>query len=341
MKNISYLFILSLLFSCQNNSKRDWSREQFQAHMNSSSIHKKAYWKKWLDLPLEERVIAATPEMKIFLRDDNEFNEYPSKPKIIKLTKEHKETIKEAIGGLPDWIKKPIEKKITAIMIIEDLGGSALTDAVRGFKNKGFIVFDLKTLTKTSNEWCTWKETSVFIPGKYKIKCTLANKNQDSKVAAFRYIFLHEAAHILNMGSPVLPFWNNESKKTPADTKRYPFLKLSWKFDESGRIVKNRKYKYLDNINYYKPQYASFNKEMLSYYKELESSDFATLYGATNSWDDLAESYVNYIHTQIFKKPFKIEIFKDDNLVYTYKDCWQKKRCQQKKKMIKKFIKGI
>ena len=79
---------------------------------------------------------------------------------------------------------------------------------------------------------------------------------------------------------------------------------------------------------------------MLDAYKELKSSKFATLYGASNVWDDLAETYVNYIHTKVLTKPFKIEIFKGDEKVFTYKDCWQEKCCQLIMKMVKGFIKG-
>lgn len=337
MKMLLFL-VLFILVSCQTNSK--WTREEFQAHMNASPIHKPEYWNKWINLPLDQRVIAATPEMVAFLKDDNEFNKYPTSPKTVRLTAENKAVIKEAIGSLPSWIKKPIEKNITGIMIVKDLGSSALTDAIRGFKNKGFIVFDIKTLTKAANDWCAWKENTAFKEGDHKIKCTLENGKENNKVNAFRYIFLHEAAHILNMGSSLLPFWNNESKKSPSDTNKYAFLKLSWKFSKKGWIVKKDKYKHLKQVAFYKPEWAKDNNLMVESYKELKNSDFSTLYGVTNAWDDLAESYVNYIHTQILKKPFKIEIFKKDQLVYSYTNCWQEKRCQQKKRIVQRFIKG-
>ncbi len=339
MKYFLFLFLILTQFaSCQTPLSK-WSQERFKKHQRSNAIHKKGYWDKWINLPLEERVIEGTDEIIQFLTDDNIYNHYPNRPSKIKLTKENLAVIKEALASLPSWIKKPIEENITAIIILENIGGSALTDKIESFKNKGFIIFDIKTLTKSANDWCTWKESSPFKEGPLKLKCIIEEEKFNDKVGAFRYIFLHEAAHILNLSTDILPYWN-VVLKTEEEVEAYSFLKQSWFLGKKTFLNQKRKYKKISYTPFYKPKDAVKNSSMLDYYKELSQSDFPTLYGTKNPWDDFAESYVNYIHTQIFKKPFRIEIYEKEKLVYTYKDCWNSKRCKRKKKLIRSYLTG-
>lgn len=337
-----FLFILTIFIFCSCQTDRSkWSRDDFQKYLDKSPIHNSDHWKEWVGLPLKDRVVAATPQMIDYLIVDNEANKYPTIPKRIKILPEYKKIINEAIDGLPVWIKEPIKKRVAAIMIVDELGASAFTDQIDGFADgKAFIVFDKKVLTKKANDWCTWKEESAFKKGPYKIKCTIEKDKFNDAVGAFRYIFLHEVAHVLKLGSKLVPFWNYDPKSGPSDTDKYRFLRESWKYVEGGYIYKNKKYKNLARVHYYSEKFAKNNDLMLESYRELKKSDFVTLYGASNVWDDMAEAYANYIHTQVLKKPFKIEIFKNDSLVLTYRDCWREKRCQNKKRLVLDFIKG-
>lgn len=315
-----------------------WSRDRFKKHQKSNPINQKGYWDKYLKLPLEERVIEGNDEIIQFLTDENIYNNYPDRPSKIKLSNENREVIKKALVSIPEPIKKSIMKNLTAIVILKDVGGSAITDMALGYKERGFIIFDIKTLTMSANDWCTWKESSPFKAGPYQLKCIIEEKKFNTKESAFRYIFLHEAAHILNISPDIVPFWNQEMK-TEAEVKKYSFLDQSWHLGKKTYLNQKVKYKFLNWVPFYKPKDARKNESMLDYYKELSQSNFPTLYGATNPWDDLAESYVNYIHTQVLKKPFRIEIYKKEKLVYTYKDCWKSTRCGIKKKMIRDYLK--
>lgn len=336
MKYLLLFLLLTHFTSCQTPLSK-WSYDQFKKHQRSSDIHKKGYWDKWINLPLEERVIEGTDEIIQFITDDNIYNHYRDRPSKIKLSAENLAVIKEALASLPSWIKKPIEDNITAIIILKDVGGSALTDKILSFKNKGFIIFDIKTLTKSANDWCTWKESSPFKEGTHKLKCIIEEERYNDKVGAFRYIFLHEAAHILNLSTDILPYWNIDLK-SEEEVEAYSFLKESWHLGKKSFLNQKRKYKRISFTPYYKEKDAVKNNLMLEYYKELSQSDFPTLYGTKNPWDDFAESYVNYIHTQVFKKPFRIEIYNKEKLVYTYKDCWNSKRCKKKKALLRNYL---
>jgi hypothetical protein len=334
MKLLLPLFIVQFLFIACSSKQ---TREEFKKQQSASPIHHKSYWKKWEKLPLEDRVTEITPEMIKYLQGDNDYNGFPNRPKRIQLTDKERKIIKLALKSLPQWLKGPIEKKLTGVMILDDLGGSGMADWVKFYKNHGFVVFDIKVLRKKANDWCTWKEGSPFKEGDYQLKCIIEKKGEDNAISAFRYIFLHEAAHILTIGTNIMPFWSTPLK-SQEEVNQHAFLRLDWKFDKEKRYIQKEKYKYIEKIPYYLPSKARENKSMLKTYKELKGSNFATLYASTNPWDDLAETYVNYLHTQVFKRPFEIQILKEEKVVYSYKDCWGEKRCRKKKKLIQKFL---
>jgi hypothetical protein len=42
-------------------------------------------------------------------------------------------------------------------------------------------------------------------------------------------------------------------------------------------------------------------------YSALAASDFASLYAVTTPYDDFAESFTHFVHSQLMNKPFRIE----------------------------------
>ena len=77
---------------------------------------------------------------------------------------------------------------------------------------------------------------------------------------------------------------------------------------------------------------------IFSTYKKWAESNFATLYAATNPFDDFAESFANYVHTVVLKKPWQIKIkTTSQDIVIT--DCWAEVRCARKKALLEELLK--
>lgn len=336
MKELFFVIIITCTLSCQTEIK-NMSDQEFTTHQAKNNLQQPGYWDHMLERPLEKRILSQSNDIIKYIQDDNIINGYLDIPKKVILNKRQRKIISSALNNLPKSIKQSIQKKIAGIAFIQGLGSSAFTDFLKSYKKMGFIIFDLKVLTMTANQWCSWKENSAFKNGEYKIKCTIEDDETNNAEGAFRYIFLHEVGHILTIDSSFMPFYHYHFTSIK-DFKRYPFLNLSWEYQSKNLFsIKDKSLNFKD-ISYYIPAKSTKNDSMIKHYTKLNQSDFATLYSTINPWDDLAEGYVNYIHTQILKKPFKIEIFKGNNIVYTYNQCWQHKRCQKKKKYIIDFI---
>ena len=74
---------------------------EFLAKQRKSPIHSKEYWNQWEGLPLEKRIVSATPEMISFLKSDNKYNGYTANPITVTLTKEQKKIVFKTIASLP------------------------------------------------------------------------------------------------------------------------------------------------------------------------------------------------------------------------------------------------
>lgn len=253
----------------------------------------------------------ASKEMVDLILLQNELDGFPEIPKIHQLTQEQREIIRTVVSHIPQKLKEEISKRLVGIMIVKDLGGTRMTDVVFEDKSKGYIVFDALIFSKKANDWCTWKESSPFKAGTYKLKCTLADGDQNTVEQAFEYILMHEIAHILNLNNPMLPFWIDEDLKNAKPVDKYPYLKLSWEFYKESYVHRTSKtYKNILNVPFYRPDVALNNEKMISTYQDLAKTNFPSLYGVINPWDDFAESFVTYYHSIYHKRPWKIEILR-------------------------------
>ena len=73
-------------------------------------------------------------------------------------------------------------------------------------------------------------------------------------------------------------------------------------------------------------------------YRELEQTDFPSLYGATNIFDDFAEAFAIYIHTRLLKKPYSVALSKGGRLRFTYRSCVQNGRCPDKVRELERLL---
>lgn len=342
LASITLVFTFFIISSCSttDSSKRQKLSkkevEDLKEIQRNSVIHKKGFWKKYLKRPPKERIYEAPSELVNYLTRDNKIWGYAAIPKAYNLGNLEREIFKEVIEEFPKGLREMMKDNMVAVFVVEGLGSSALTDGIRAFPKKSFMVFDRKVFQKRANDWCTWKENTPFKGSDVSLKCTIRSPKENGIKEAFQYIFAHELAHVFNrQNKDLLPFWDDNLSEVEFD--RYPYLKISW---IKGKDYFSRKQfeEEFKDIRYYSNKTAQIDSsKAIGLYKKLSKSKIPSLYGVTNVWDDFAEGFVIYYHTKILKRPFFIKL-KSTNESFIFKSCLQTNKCKKKEGIFKKIF---
>jgi hypothetical protein len=320
---------------CRVGDWKCWSDVAMQ-----SPIKHLPYWKSAFEKPVEQRIGPAPSELVEYLRLANISQEFPNKPRSAAIPEDFLKDVNDAIAEMPSQAKHAIDKKLAGIYFVQDLGGSGFTDDIQGAtaREAGFIVLDLDVLSnRTANAWATWKENTPFkVDARFKLAAEIEAKGQDNRKNAIQYILLHEFAHVLSINEEFHP----RMDQGPSDPEGYPFAALSWEL-----VKETKRYGSLfetdfplrKDVRYYLGAKLDSDK-MIEAYEELESTNFPTLYAATNPADDFAESFVSFVHTVLLKRPLSIRLYRDGNLAKTYNACWEEKRCAAKRKLLEERL---
>ena len=239
------------------------------------------------------------------------------------------------VARLPQRIRDLASRHLVALYLLENDWGTGTTEAVQDEQGRwkyAYIALNLTALTRSANGWGTWKENSAFRPGQgHEIRMVLEKPGDDTEEAAIRFIFLHELGHVLGLALGAHGWWDAE--ETPAVTRDSPFLAVSWRYTDQGRMASRWAARYPD---FAKLAYYSFDKAKLplsaaeSLYGALSKTDFPSMYGATNIYDDFAEAFAVYVHSQMLGKPYRVEVFRNGKRRLTYRSCINTGSCPDK-----------
>ena len=326
---------------CANNG-RDCAVAVPERHV----VTKLEYWKAELARPVEQRIGPASPEVLDYLIQDNIRNSIPNRPRPAVLRSDFLTDVREALAGLPAQVKRLLSRKLAGIRFAEDIGGTGYAEEIVDTESNpaaGFIVFDSAVLSRqTANAWFTWKENTPFKPQPGSaLVGEIEAKTDDSRKFAIQYILLHELAHVISIGEKIHPPWTTEPRDIQS-TADYPFFSLSWSvLKENNRYatVFDQDFPRRKDVVFYLGAKLS-GEQMVDIYDKLEATNFPTLYAVTHPADDWAEAFVTYVHTVMMNKPFAIRIYRDSKLVRHYKSCWTEKRCEEKRKILERFLEG-
>ena len=316
------------------------------AALRDHSAAKRSFWEQAFGEPLEKRMGAAPPELVEHLALANIRDAYPNNPAAATPAADFARDVRDAIAELPDRIVELLRDRLAGVYFVDDLGGTGFTVPIQDRAKKivgGIVVLDRAVLSAhTANAWATWKENTPFKPDPgVRLSAQIATASQDNRKNAIQYILLHEFGHVLAGGGNWHPPWIFPPKK-PESTASYPFFGLSWSVDwEAGRFITqfDGDFPRRRNVVYYlEPKLAA--DEIRDVYTSLEKTNFATLYAATHPWDDFAEAFVNYVHTMLMRRPFKISIYRDGKLEKEYGSCWEQPRCAEKRTLLEKMFGG-
>lgn len=313
-----------------------------QEAMQKHPIRSPAYWEAWRNRPLDERIAIGPPEMVEFLKLDVLANQIPLSPSAPAADDEMLGELRQAVKELPANIRSMLDRRLLGLFLVNDFGGTGISDAVRWSKREGagFIVLDPKVLRqRVANDWAAWKENSPFRDdGNWRIEAIIADKGDNLRQRAVQYILLHEIAHVLATRDTVHPRWDGIPAPVPAG--RFPFFDLSWRWDVALKNHATRfDHAWMDRrkVRYYFGAQLG-GADMEPAYRWLETTNFPSLYAATNPGDDFAESFVTYVHSVLMKRPWAIRIINGDRVVRQVASCWDQPRCAEKRKVLEAML---
>ncbi|HEX4325305.1 MAG TPA: hypothetical protein VH105_00725 [Burkholderiales bacterium] len=302
------------------------------------------YWRAAFALPLERRMAAADPLLIDFVRLRSARAGWPSRPSSYAPDAQMWHDLDAAVAALPPEVKRAIADKLGGIALIRGGDFSAITYEImdaQGKPAKGFIMINLANFeTHNANEWLTWKENEPFQPGsRWSLRTLIEEPAENSRARALEFLLLHEIGHLLAIGTDINPPFPKRFEDPLPAVARYPFMGLSWRDSKDAEYESfaEEDFPLRRKLVYYHSAALNGNT-MAPIYRNLQQTNYATLYGASNPWDDFAESFVTYVHTQMQHRPYAITIYHDDQPVMVYHACWEEKRCEDKRAYMERVL---
>lgn len=305
----------------------------------ASPVRHLDYWQEALGRPLGQRTGIGSQALADYVNLDNRRNGLPahSAPASSGVLASE---IQAVLEGLPEVIQERLASKLAGVYLIDHLGSTGFTETVQDAQGRpvaGFVVLDPGALVgRGANAWASWKESTPFLPAAgYRLEMTLENPADDGPRQALQYILLHEIGHVLAIGSGLAPDWNL-APACAGKVDDYDFSRLSWQLDAGGlrwRYRAEAEFPLRTQLRYYR-EGALDAAQMAEAYRQLQASNFATLYAATNPADDFAEAFASYVHVVLLHKPFHVSIYHQGRLQRRYEACWGQPRCAAKQALL-------
>ena len=296
-----------------------------------------------LEKPLPERISLGTEALLDWQHQINLQYGQDTRPTMARPDHPLVAKTRSMVAALPKRIRSLTARHLVAFFLLENDWGTGTTEAVQDAQGRwkyAYIALNLTALTRTANAWGAWKEQSAFRPeAGHEIRMVLESPGNDTEESAIRFIFLHELGHVLGLALAAHGWWDAEG--TPEETRNSPFLAVSWRLTEEGKMVSRwaERFPRFSELSYY-----SFDKAKLplstaeGLFRDLSQTDFPSLYGATNLFDDFAEAFAIYVHTQMLGKPYRVEVYRNGQQRFVYRSCIATGACPEKVKALKTLL---
>ncbi len=348
-KILTASIVLSIISAFCNSC--DTSNNDLQRKMESNPTNFIAYWgEEWRKKPFYTRIQPASQELIEKIDIENQLYGFEEKPFSNPPPDELAKAMLSLDKSMPENLKALLNDRFIGIFTVKKLGSTGYTETVYDTEEReqyAYIVLDTDLLKNMkANEWATWRENSFFNTrksNKYTIKMVIESGKNNTIVNAFRYILLHETGHVLGAVSRVHSSWR-DWQTGRGGSMDFPFQQLSWEMDENNNIISLFDSRFLErkNIKAYAFENSILsNEQILITYRNMKIySNYPSLYGGQNVWEDFAESFTVYFHTEIDHKPWEISILDNEKPVLTIKSCWQDERCLEKREFMKKWFRN-
>ena len=292
-------------------------------------------WKARQRLPLDERILAMPPEVCDLVRQVNLASGLDALPVPVAPTPALRRELGDAIAGMPAAVRSLVDPLLLGVCLGHGLGSSGITDIVADGEGRilGCVVLlDIGMLgPHGANAWASWKENLPFLGGgEYTLSATIATPAQDTRSSAMQYLLLHEFGHVLSAGYSFLPAW-----WAPVPDQHFAWLDLSWSVDDGGRFVPHASsdFELRGVVDFYGKRKLD-GDALVTACAGLEGSDFASLYGATNPYDDFAECFASYVHGELLGRPQVLEVLAGGQAVAQLEHFWDSPRSRVKRRFM-------
>ena len=306
-----------------------------QLHKNHN-VKKPATWEGWQETPLINRIKTAPNNIIDYIRLDNKIFGFEGIPQKAPFDKNFNNSFINAMEELPPTVLKQLKKYLIGIFFVTDLGSTGFSEHVykKGKYEGGFILFDQNVLSKLkANHWASWRVNSAFKKDKdYKLSITLEEKRQNNTKQAIQFILLHEIGHIIGLSHKAHP------KDEKGDPKHFSYSSISWSSFETS--IYDKKFKNRKDFKIYRFDKAKLDiKESKDLIENLKKTDFCSLYGTNNFFEDFAEGYAVYVHTIMMNKPYILNLSCKDEILTTYQNPFSTKNMAEKKEYFDDLLK--
>lgn len=321
------------------------------SQLSSHPVRSIAYWRQGDQFRVQKtRIGPAPPELIEFMRLDNTFQGYSERPVPAPRDSEFLRDVETAMASLPRAVRRIAERRLFYIALVRDLGGgTGYMDVVAGSDGSaagGFIILDEGALDRNANAWASWREGSAFQPGAdWSIEVRIEAPANDNRVNAIRYILLHEIGHVVDAVIGATQIGGGNTQNIAGNG----FYDLSWTYPPPSQEIVLPGDTLRSRFDSAWPDrellaFYSFNEsrydvaDIQPVYQWLRGTNFPTLYAATSSADDFAESFVNYVHVVLDKRPFEIRLRQGGQSEFLLSSCWESPRCADKKATMKRLL---
>lgn len=296
-------------------------------------------WTARLALPVHQRILPLPDEVRDFVHQVNVATGLAAVPAALDLSATAGAAVAAdvaaALRDMPANVLDGVAPLLLGICLGRGIGSSGVTDIVADARDGRIlgcvVLLDADCFEgRTANSWATWKDNLPFLAGTgFSADLTIATPEQDTRANAMQFLLLHEFAHVLTAAGDFLPRWWE-----PLDPAAggFAWLDLSWRMDEHGRFAPafGKDFNLRGTVDFYGNN-KLHGDDVVMAYAGLEGSDFASLYGATNPYDDFAECFATYVHSEIMGRPYVLQIALDGVPQATMDSFWASPRSAVKR----------
>jgi hypothetical protein len=229
------------------------------------------------------------------------------------LTEGERRRLSAAFAALPPLHRQVLSERLRSVSFLDGMPNTALTSTVN--PDEPFRLFDITIraaiLRQNVSEWLTEKERSCFDAAGSPLSVSIEAGKRDAIV----YVLLHEATHIVDACLGITP--SQRSGEQPAEgAPPSAFIEGVW----SERTIPASPYRdpLRERVRFYVGGETLAIAQAASVYESLRRTPFASLYGSSNWYDDLAEYVAVYHWTEVLKQPYRIVIRKEGKKVFVY-----------------------
>lgn len=296
-------------------------------------------WRAQLSLPIEQRILSLPDEVRDVVYQVNMATGLDAVPAPCTPDAALQADVRAALTGMPVAVRDLVSPLLLGICTGRGLGSSGITDivadAVDGRILGCIVLLDLDLLeSHTANSWATWKENLPFGGPGFSLAATIAAPDDDTRAHALQFLLLHEFGHVVTAGGSFLPRWWE-----PVPATVFPFLDLSWHVNAAGRFVpwNSSDFDLRGAVDFYGTNQLH-SDTIVTAYAGLEGSDFPSLYGATNPYDDFAECFASYVHSELLGRPYVLRVDYDGVPQATLDSFWASPRSEAKRAFMQALL---